>query len=124
MSMKIAAGAGINVVTRVEYDNTGNQVAVVEVSIDPYATVSYGSSPIVNGYGSSPIVNGDVLTLENSMPIWKKPLNPLENDIILRENNIPLQQAWDTLMKALAEYEMTKKLTMNNELDFGINNGC
>jgi len=118
MTLKIVNGPGINVVTRVDYDNTGNQIAVVEISIDPY-TVSYGAQ--------NPVSNGDVLTLEDSTPIWKKPNNPLENDSVLRQSSVPLQQAWDTLMKALIEYEMTKRLIQNETLDeLGIiaNNGC
>lgn len=104
MTLRIVAGRGITINSSIAYeyrDGENQQISVLEISIDPY------SHDYNNSTGAA---EGDVLTLENSAPIWKKPNNPLENDGILRESSIPLQQAWDTLMKALAEYEMTKKL--------------
>lgn len=110
MSLRIINGPGIVISNKLDYEyvnGENRQIAVVEIAIDPDNTFTYGSSSA-----------GDVLTRGDYDEIeWKNPANPLENDVILRENNIPLQQAWDTLMKALAEYEMTKKLTMNDELE-------
>lgn len=108
MTFRIINGPGIMINSSISYeyrDGMNQQISVLEICIDPYSQLSYSSGETT--------AEGNVLTLENSIPVWKSPNNPLENDGILRENSVPLQQAWDTLMKALAEYEMTKKLIQN-----------
>lgn len=99
-------GPGIQFIKNREYWD-GEELDVVEIGI---STINAKINPWdIESTGLS----GDVLMInENNVVEWKK---PFDDDSKLREKYPALNDAWRTLMEALNEYEMAKKLVKDYE---------
>jgi len=111
----IRAGNGLKM-NKMQTWVDGENEDVCEISLDGIQDVnqysmSFAPSIIEQNTG----IPGDVLTIdENGQASW---INPIElvADEKLRKEYPALEQSWETLMEALAAYQMVKKLVQDHD---------
>lgn len=105
--IQIKAGPGIRIIKNMLYGSYGEQI---EMTIELDTQIEELSAQYALFDDER---NGKVLMInEYGHPVWRK---PFESDKELRERYPVLEQAWSTLMEALAEYELTKKLVTDED---------
>lgn len=101
------SGQGIDFDEKTEWHN-GDEVSVTEVSI---SRSMFGDGIQPWNLASTYCEPGRVLTIDEFGNLeWKTPFNPFEGDLELQEKYPAVKDAWHTLLAAVNEYEVAKKL--------------
>lgn len=102
-------GEGLKTTTRVAYLG-GKAVDIDEISVDLSPTAGLISSKIsLDNIDTSDAQPGQVLMYtENYRMEWVNPSTIMDKE--MREEYPSLQIAWETMMEAMAEYDLVKKL--------------
>ena len=104
---EVTAGPGLISTETTGYVN-GHPIKLVELRLDTYAEVI--DPQMIGAYSGSP---GQVLGInEMGKACWQDPFN---SDKELREKYPTLEDSWGTLMEALKEYELVKKLVQDHD---------
>ena len=104
-------GEGLRVDSRSTYVD-GDMVDIDDVKVDLSNALCMSTKISLDVFDTDEAKPGDILMISGAgQPEWIDPL--LLNDKILRDEYPSLQIAWDTVMEALHEYELVKKLVQD-----------
>ncbi len=105
--MEVKAGYGLLGTETFSY-YSGGSIQILEIGLDINSTII--DPKMIAAHMGLP---GQVLGIDDwGKACWQDPFN---SDKELREKYPPLEESWGTLLEALKEYELVKKLVQDHD---------